>query len=546
MPSQGTARSLSDRYALKAPIGKGGMGVVWRAQDTLLQREVAIKEVHLPEELSGPDRDAVQGRVLREARAAARLGHPSVVTVYDVLREQGTAYIVMELVHGRTLSEVVEQEGPLEVERVARIGLEVLGGLDRAHREGIVHRDVKPANIMITDDGHVKLADFGIASLKGDPKLTATGILLGSPAYMSPEQAQDDESGTAADLWALGASLYHAVEGEAPFDRGKAIPTLTAVVYDEPRPARRAGVLEPTLMALLAKSPAERPEVAELRKALDDVVSGSSSPRSPRVAPETTRAPAVAVPPAAVWTDERAAPQDDHAPTRRNWILAAGALALLGLIAGFLLFGLVTDDRRPDRAGSDVPAQGDASGQQGTGGDSSGDGAGGGTDPEAGATDELPGDQDTSVTVPGDWITFTDEASGYAISHPPDWQVTEGSTDSDSVDFRDPETGSYMRVDWTDTPGDDPQQAWEDFAPEFAANHDNYVEIGITPTTFQGFDASLWEFTYSDGGTDLHAVDLGFVTGDYGFALNFQTRAENWASSQDIFEAFKASFEAPA
>src|SRR6266487_221837 len=192
-------RLIADRYALERPIGRGGMGVVWQARDRLLDREVAIKEVTVPDTVPKAERDSLRARVMREARAAARLSHPGAITLFDVLDEPDRAFIVMELVRARTLAEIVATEGPLPPERVARIGLQIASTLDAAHRAGIVHRDVKPANIMVAQDGKVWLGDFGIAQVQGDPKLTASGIIVGSPAYMAPEQASGQASGPETD-----------------------------------------------------------------------------------------------------------------------------------------------------------------------------------------------------------------------------------------------------------------------------------------------------------------------------------------------------------
>jgi serine/threonine protein kinase len=219
---------------LKAPLGRGGMGVVWRAQDGVLGREVAVKEVVFPPTMTDQERRQAQARVLREARAAARLNHPGAVTLYDVVRDQGGTFIVMELVAAPTLADLVRASGPLPVERVAEIGAQLASTLEAAHAAGIVHRDVKPGNVMIPERGMVKLADFGIAWLQGDPQLTSTGLVIGSPAYMAPEQARGEESGPAADLWALGATMVYAVEAEPPFDRGTSMATLAAVVTSRP------------------------------------------------------------------------------------------------------------------------------------------------------------------------------------------------------------------------------------------------------------------------------------------------------------------------
>src|SRR6266508_4096594 len=299
-----TERRIANRYVLQALLGRGGMGVVWRAQDTLLAREVAIKELQLPPSLSSAEVASMRARVLREARAAARLNHPGAVTLYDVVQEEGNTFIVMELVDASTLAHLVRERGPLPPDQVAAIGLQVLDALRAAHRVGIVHRDVKPGNVMVASwDGRAKLADFGIASLAGDPQLTSTGVVLGSPAYMAPEQANGKPSGPPTDLWALGATMYYAVEGEPPFDKSGPVPTLTAVVNDPPRPMRRAGALAPVILALLAKSPAERPSASQLQLQLERVVAAGAEVTAshPMVAAPVDPAPA----------------EEEHEPTAR-------------------------------------------------------------------------------------------------------------------------------------------------------------------------------------------------------------------------------------
>jgi eukaryotic-like serine/threonine-protein kinase len=271
-------RLVADRYALRAPLGRGGMGVVWRAQDAVLGREVAVKEVVFPPTMPDEERRPAQARVMREARAAARLNHPGAVTLYDVVQDRGGTFIVMELVEAPTLAEVVRADGPLPPERVAAIGAQVASALEAAHAAGIVHRDVKPGNVMVPERGMAKLADFGIASLQGDPQLTSTGLVIGSPAYMAPEQAKGEESGPPADFWALGATMFYAVEGEPPFDRGTSVATLAAVVNDRPRPPRRAGALTPLITALLSKDPGSRPSGAELRAELGRLAGPRPSP----------------------------------------------------------------------------------------------------------------------------------------------------------------------------------------------------------------------------------------------------------------------------
>ena len=258
-------RRIAGRYELGAQLGEGGVGIVWRAEDTLLGRPVAIKEVELPPAVRDQQRTALRARVIREARAAARLSHPGAVTLFDVVQDAGQDYIVMELIEAPTLEQLVAERGPLDPRGVAMVGLRLLATLEAAHRAGIVHRDVKPSNVLVRDDGTTKLTDFGTASLTGDPELTVTGAVVGSPAFMAPEQIKGLEVGPATDLWALGATLYFAVEGEPPFKSSKTqFEVLNAIVNDPPRKALRVGALAPVIDRLLRKEPGQRPQSADV------------------------------------------------------------------------------------------------------------------------------------------------------------------------------------------------------------------------------------------------------------------------------------------
>jgi serine/threonine protein kinase len=291
-------RLLAGRYALREVLGRGGMGVVWLATDLRLERPVAVKEVTFALHLSDEERRVLRERTLREARTAARLDHPSVTSVYDVVEEDGRPWLVMELVESCSLQQVVDGQGPLPWPAVARIGLDVLAGLTAAHEAGVVHRDVKPANVLVASDGRACLTDFGIATATGDPTITTTGAIIGSPAYMAPERAHGERPGPAADLWSLGATLWTAVEGQAAFARGEPMATLMAVVAEDlPQPAN-AGPLEPVLRGLLAKDPATRMTAEQARQGLQavlgaaqDAVAWSPPARSepPAEAPEGDR-----------------------------------------------------------------------------------------------------------------------------------------------------------------------------------------------------------------------------------------------------------------
>ncbi len=332
---------IGGRYRLDEPIGRGGMGTVWQGYDSLLKRAVAIKAVRFPAELAGGDVDGLRARFLREARSAAQLTHPGIVTVFDVAQEAGRAFIVMELVDAPTLEELVDGNGPLSPRRAAAIGGHVLAALRAAHEQGIVHRDVKPGNVMVPSAGPAKLADFGIAFVQEDTRLTGSGLILGSPSYMSPEQAQGHESNARSDLWSLGATLYFALEGVAPFARGQTMATLQAIIEEDPRPPARAEALAPVILGLLSKDPDVRPAAPEVATALERVA-GRAAPPPP--------APPVTGTPAPVARRAR--------PTARRPGRVAATLIVLLLVGGAALFFALTGDQKP--SGSDKRAGGDS------------------------------------------------------------------------------------------------------------------------------------------------------------------------------------------
>ncbi|MEU6131104.1 serine/threonine-protein kinase [Saccharopolyspora sp. NPDC047091] len=251
-------RTIAGRYRLLDELGRGGMGVVWRARDEWIHREVAIKQLHVPAGLPVEERGVIEERLLREVRAAGRLTVPGAITVHDVLHDDGTTFIVMELVPGAvTLADRVARDGPMSTSEVAALADRLLSALEAAHEAGIVHRDVKPGNVLLTGAG-AKLVDFGIAQAVDDPRLTATGALIGSPAYLAPERIQGSVATPASDLWALGATLLFAVEGRSPFERQSTAATLHAVLHETPRPSREHGALGRLIAGLLVADPRAR------------------------------------------------------------------------------------------------------------------------------------------------------------------------------------------------------------------------------------------------------------------------------------------------
>ena len=342
-------RVVAGRYALSEVLGRGGMGTVWLATDRVLEREVAMKEVTFSVDVTDEERRILRERTMREARAAARLDHPCVATVYDVVEQDGKPWLVMEHVSARSLQEILEEQGPLAPDAVARIGLDVLAALDAAHHAGIVHRDVKPANVLVGGNGHACLTDFGIATTTGDSSLTTHGALIGSPSYMAPERVNGEEPRPPVDLWSLGATLYAAVEGRPPFARGEAMATMMSVVYEHPAPMLRAGPLEPVLRGLLTKDPAARTPADHARQQLSAVLAGA--PAGPTSPP----------PPAA-----SAPPPRDALPAESVERIDADDLRKLASASKALLTSVARDaraqarqlaDRRRERKGDSGPAR---------------------------------------------------------------------------------------------------------------------------------------------------------------------------------------------
>ncbi|SEQ54371.1 Protein kinase domain-containing protein [Lentzea xinjiangensis] len=307
-------RVIAGRYALMAELGRGGMGIVWRAQDRHIGRYVAIKELHLPEGIAHEERRVLEERALREARTAGKLNDPAVVTVYDAINENGLTYIIMELVEAATLSTLISAHGPMPQNQVVSIALQALSALETAHAAGIVHRDVKPGNLMVRPDGKVKLTDFGIAQAVDDPRLTTSGSLIGSPAYMSPERIHGHEAGPASDLWALGATLCYAVEGWSPFERSSTASTLHAIMSETPRLTRATGVLSAVITGLLIADPNARLSGPQARAMLASIGNQPTPPTG--------------IPPVQTQQYRQAAPADPAKKKRTRVLALAGAVAI--------------------------------------------------------------------------------------------------------------------------------------------------------------------------------------------------------------------------
>ena len=518
-------RTVAGRYRLLERLGSGGMGTVWRAEDTVLGREVALKEVTFPPGVTDDEREVLRERTRREGRAAARLAHQSAVTVYDVAEDDGTPFLVMELVEARTLSTVISAEGPLSPRRTAEVGLAVLGALEAAHEQGIVHRDVKPSNVLLCEDGRVVLTDFGIATFTGDSSITSTGLLLGSPSYIAPERARGEVPGPPSDLWSLGATLFTAVEGRPPYDKGDALPTLTAVITADHEPFVASGPLAPVLEGLLDKDPDRRYDAERARAALErvlaaDSTTASEAPRLPIAGTELNSARTQALSLGAVAEEVRheargpghePLPVAPRHPRRSRVPLVLAALLLLGLAATAvaLLSGGSPRTGRPTTADS----------------------------PGA----ERPTSSSTgAASTPAGRVTHG--GSGWTVAVPPSYAA---SSFAGFPQYKDPTTGRTLRVSWTGPGGGkaDAVKDRRDQAAFFAGSHSSYHEIAITKADYRGLEAADWEFTYTSGGTQLHVLNRVFVIGGRGYSLFFQTRgSDDWNAARSDFDKVAASF----
>jgi eukaryotic-like serine/threonine-protein kinase len=576
------------------------MGVVWRARDVVLGREVAVKEVVFPPTMAEEERRPAQARVLREARAAARLNHPGVVTLYDVVRDHGGTFIVMELVEAPTLAELVRADGPLPPERVAELGVQLAGALEAAHAAGIVHRDVKPANVMVPELGVAKLADFGVASLQGDPQLTSTGLVIGSPAYMAPEQAKGEESGPAADFWALGATLFYAVEGEPPFDRGSSIATLAAVVNDRPREPRRAGALAPLVSALLAKDPNARPSGPKVRAWLDWllIVAPSARPtRLPRtqryrrahLLPSISESAATPAPPAVTpGTDPTRRPQEmpafepdrDQAlapprsvpvqrPSRQllppappvprragRRVLGAVALLLVGGVLTAWLTSAFPADLPEDRAALPTtrasagvnPGHGQAAPASTRSGVAST-----GTTRPAPSTTRKPAVTRAPTTpptaavqgrLPGGWRAFTNRAGNNRVGVPPGFRVHTRQRYHATVIA---EQGGAQRVFTvrSQTPAAPLPQASRDYRAWARGNFDGFREVRYAEDqTYAGHKgAVVLEYEAIRDGRGVHVNHVNVKGGSWGYNVELIVPADRWDASQGLARQFEQAFQ---
>ncbi|MEU9441594.1 serine/threonine-protein kinase [Streptomyces sp. NPDC048304] len=488
----GRERVIAGRYRLLSPLGEGGMGTVWRARDEVLHREVAVKEVRAPAGLPASDVERMHARLEREAWAAARVAGRNVVTVYDVAVEGGRPWIVMELVRGLSLADQLEAEGPLTPQRAAHIGAEVLSALRAAHAAGVLHRDVKPANVLLANDGRVVLTDFGIASVEGSSALTMTGEVIGSPEFLAPERALGRTPGPESDLWSLGVLLYAAVEGVSPFRYDTPLSTLRAVVDEELPPPRRAGPLAGVIEGLLRKDPAERIDAERAEHDLRIVAAGGvpSSGGAPQAA--TAPLPPYAAPTVAARHGQPYQEAEPSSPTpplplsgvtaatssgapkrgrRTVAVLVAGVLVLVLALAGLTYALLNQDDGDQGNAGGTGGASGGARTPTTHGGTDSG-----ATTPSAASSSRASStqpEQSVRVTVAG-------AHTAYSGSCPP----PSAQTPSFTATFTVGRLPAQVEYRWVTTRGSVSDPGWHTLS--FPEGGGKTRQVRVTLTVYRG------------------------------------------------------------
>ncbi|MBO2448277.1 protein kinase [Actinomadura barringtoniae] len=594
MPNESTGeRLLAHRYRLVTQVGRGGMGTVWQAHDEVLGRDVAVKEVILPHGLTDEERDVHHKRTFREARTAARLGHPGVVTVYDVVEEDGRPWIVMELIHARSLDQVIKQDGPMESRRAAEIGRQMLAALHAAHDAGVLHRDVKPSNVLLTRGDRAILTDFGIATASGDATLTQTGLVMGSPAYIAPERARGRTAGPASDLWSLGVTLYAMVDGKSPFERSEPMAALVAIISEDPEPPAGAGRLSPVIEGLLRKNPDQRMDAIEAGIMLDEIVRREtvdtqrtlavelpleapvkrrSEPEEPKPSDayddsfgtfgehefddayleppaEDNRTRVSSMPadlaeadrpgPAATEPAGTHFPPVTHAPHRpvvpmgRNILIVAAIVVILLIAIVSVAMAMSSGDKKnagPTKSPSTKATQTKASSAPPT---------------SAPPTSAKP----SSPSVPAGFHKH-DDKTGFSILVPDGWKGPKKRGSSESSVFFDAPHGGYIQVDQTSHPNPSALKDWEEYEPSARGRFPGYKKIKIAPVAKgspisdpTGAKSADWEWTYDGDGGRMHGLNRGFVMNGIGYAIVLVTQDSGWDKSladlAPVYEQFK-------
>ncbi|WP_055527267.1 serine/threonine-protein kinase [Streptomyces graminilatus] len=549
-------RLIAGRYRLTEQIGRGGMGTVWLAADEMLNRSVALKRLHEDLRHADAELDVMYERTRREAQSAARIAHPNVVVVHDVVEDDGLPCIVMEYVPSTTLGALIKSGGTVSPEEAARVGRGMVGALKAAHEAGVLHRDVKPGNVLLTEGGRVVLTDFGIATATGTSTLTKTGEIVGSIDYMAPERIQGGTPGPASDLWALGATLYQAVEGQPPFRRLTPMETAYAIVTSPPDPMKQAGPLEQLIAALLAKDPADRPSAQEtefmLRSVSEDTEPRSWTASVPLSIPErfqdagdtgssrrstgdtgssrrgtgetgghrkrtgdtgSTRrglAAETAVPPVPPQPGGRRGSRPESRAGQGARTLLWSAVAVI-LIAG-------------GTAGSVYYANSSGKGTQSTGSETS------------------PTSTFTPAPVPEGYHLVTEGKLGVAFPVPDGWTLSKRT--SGAASYVDETKLAGIEIGIVD-PAGDPFTHLTQIETNTKDNYpgDKYRRLYMQRTTYQGQKAAIWEFTFKGRARVFHGIELGFgQEGGREYDIYLSAPDEQWDTFRPVFDRVREGF----
>ncbi|MDW4904879.1 serine/threonine-protein kinase [Streptomyces sp. ADMS] len=515
---------LAGRYRLVDVIGSGGMGRVWRAHDELLHRAVAVKELTAALYVSESEKAVLLARTRAEARAAARINHSAVVTLHDVLDHDGRPWIVMELVEGNSLADAVKEAGRVEPREAARIGLWVLRALTAAHAAGVLHRDVKPGNVLLSQDGRVLLTDFGIAQVDGDTNITRTGEIVGSVDYLAPERLRGEDPGPSSDLWALGATLYTAVEGRSPFRRTSPLTTMQAVVEDEPAEPRYAGPLAPVIKALLLKDPAVRPAAAEAEQMLAEAAEGRR-PRSAEQYVPTLHAGSMRAPGLGEVGTFRIGGATAGSPTPHQGTVVGSApgrprrrgrtvlvAALVVLLGGGGALALHQWNPGARNAGSAAPVS-----------------------PSVTAT---PSAAATASDVPKGWVRVDDPA-GFSLSLPEGWTR---KVENDQIDYTPDGGKHFLRIAIDESPDfDDPYLHLLDLEQQLK-RLSGYQRVSLESNVYRDRKGALWDFTWTALAKDSEfpglrrAVEQAYLDRDgTEYLIYMSAPAADWATVREQF-----------
>ncbi|MEV0091564.1 protein kinase [Streptomyces sp. NPDC050738] len=546
---------IATRYRLGEIIGQGGMGRVWQAADEILDRRVAIKEMRI-DDLDAEDSRIRRERTLREARATARIDHPNVVRVYDVVEEGDRLWIVMELVASRSLEKVLIEDGPLSPREAARVGMGLVAALREVHAVGVLHRDIKPGNVLLGPTGRIVLTDFGIAAIQDTTSLTVVGMLVGSPDYMAPERVGGRPQGPPSDLWSLGATLCAAVAGTSPFSRPTTLATLHAVLYEEPELPSAAGPLAPVLAALLVKEPERRPSLDAVYERLEPIAAPPTV-RAPAPVPQdalpTQSAPTrPAPPPPQAAAEHPPSSQESSAPPqaqpgpqsqprpgpsgdptltvrrtvppprapsapdsgtrrnrRRNRILVAATAAAAAAVAVVMIL---------------------TSGDPGSGNSSKGSTSS--PAPTVAGTSRPP--TTTAAVPPG-----TQSETGFAWTPPKGW--TRNAKSPSNVHYHSPDGLQETSGTYGLASGGDLMTQW---IKAERGSHDvpGYKKIRLENTTFKDRPAIIWEYFFTQNGTSWKARQTGFDAGGKSYQVNIWYDASTETSALRTYDGVMSSF----